>query len=651
MANLLAILLSLAVMLTGATAPVAEPVSRTLVLSNLSVRHNDEEVELTPYVSLGVQADDGKALLDFFVGNGDEAYLPIQVAIDEDGVLLHTDREDTNVRISAAELEEMMGDVEVDEASEQALTLIGDYMTAYGELFTLMQDKDAMETIQRKAQDIYDEMVDRGEGVSGSAEYDGETFDVVTYEYTLTAAQLGALADAVYTVDERLQDYAQAYFKLLQSMPEDSGLNGYDSFESLLSGFADITMDITESISGEELNITDAIMHITVPRMEAPVEFVIHSVQRGDEKTGELSTNIDVDGTLVSVYMEAVQTGLDMQMTLSLTMNPAAASEETDAALLEEEYAQEIGEDIGDEVDAEYEDDDAEYEDAEALMIDGEGDGEDAVYFTLDFDRVYDEVADSAYDSLGFTLDLAAQDIHVAFSIEGSDDECHLNGEMAVGEDTYGYELDALVSDEPIEDKTDTDKAVSLGELDFIPVLTSLSGDVQKLYNDESVQKLVEQGRAAMEAAASAQSEAYEVMIDDDDDSEDDAADYDDYAMPEPFGTPVFNWLPEGFEVQEISVDSDYPQAECTLINPETDASIYIDISAVLSFAETSDHYVLNEDGSLAPIEGVILNAESGDGYSMYNVDDGTLSISVFPHGDDVTVEDVAHLLTAITFD
>ena len=68
MINVLAMLVSLAMMLTGAVTPVAEPVSRSLVLGNLTVRVNDEEVELTPYAQVGVTTDGEKAVYDLFVG-------------------------------------------------------------------------------------------------------------------------------------------------------------------------------------------------------------------------------------------------------------------------------------------------------------------------------------------------------------------------------------------------------------------------------------------------------------------------------------------------------------------------------------------------------------------------------------------------------
>ena len=65
MTNLLAILVSLAMMLTGASAPMAEPASRTILVSDLTVQHNDEVVTLTPFASLGVMTDGSKALFDF----------------------------------------------------------------------------------------------------------------------------------------------------------------------------------------------------------------------------------------------------------------------------------------------------------------------------------------------------------------------------------------------------------------------------------------------------------------------------------------------------------------------------------------------------------------------------------------------------------
>ena len=160
-----------------------------------------------------------------------------------------------------------------------------------------------------------------------------------------------------------------------------------------------------------------------------------------------------------------------------------------------------------------------------------------------------------------------------------------------------------------------------------------------KLYSDESVQKLIAMAQAAFETVS--------------EDVEDIGADVEVIPAPEAanavIGEPRFGWLPEGYAVQETNVDEEYQDANCTLVNESNGQSVFIDISASYG-ASGINHYILNPDGSYQPLEGSVLNEEVGDGYSMYNMDDGKTVVSVFPSGNDLTIDDIAHMLSAMTF-
>ena len=115
------------------------------------------------------------------------------------------------------------------------------------------------------------------------------------------------------------------------------------------------------------------------------------------------------------------------------------------------------------------------------------------------------------------------------------------------------------------------------------------------------------------------------------------------------FANPRFNWLPEGYAVDEINVNAEYQDVSCSIVNEATGENIFIDISNSFNDS-TVNHYMINDDGSYAQIEGAILNQEINEDYSFYSMDDGALNISVFPSGQDITYEDVIHILSALTF-
>ena len=665
MTNLLAILVSLAMMLTGASAPLAEPVSRTMQVSNLTVRHNDDEVALSPYASMGVMTDGAEAVFDFFIGRGDDTYLPFQVEVSEGGIVLFNDNSNVTLKLDAKTLEGLMGNVEMDEESEAMFAVMSEYFSAYGELVSLMLKPEEVQAIQDKADEIYNTTVDRGEGQPGTVEYNDEIVDVTVYEYDMSAGQLGALTDAIYACDDRLAKFSAAYFKLLKAMPDDSGLNDADSFETLLDKFGNMNLHITESIAESGLNISDMILHITVPGMDAPLEFVIHSVRNGVEKTAEVTGDVNIGELTVSLYLESVMSGRDMQMDMTFIGNPAGAPQEVVEEEIDMEAEAEATEAVEEADEAEEEPDEAEEtEEDDVEDVGGEGDAEDTFYFTFDFDSSYDEESQSTAQSMGYALDITEQDIHADFGVDGtlSDDGeggYQVSGGLDIAAESYGFDFDVTLDNAPIEERIDEADAVALDGFDPTSLLASLSADALNLYADDSVQKLVNMVTAAMENAAGSVTattvEDVEQPVaepDDDDDVEiiEDIEGVEPVEMPEmTFGNPQFNWLPEGYKVDNLNVDEEYLDVNCSLVNEETGDSIFVDITNSYS-GGSINHYVLNEDGSLVPVEGSLLNEEIGDGYSMYSMDNGTVNISIFPNGDNMTAEDIAHILSELTF-
>ncbi len=651
MTNLLAILISLAMLLTGATAPVAAPVSRTLQLSNLTVRHNDEEVKLTPYASLGVMTDGAKAVADFYIGSGDDVCLPFQASADENGILVFNDNSGATLKIDGAQIDAMLDGMDLDEEGAAVFALMGDYIRAYGDILRLMGDPEAMQAIQEEGEAIYDRTIDRGEGTPGTLAYNDEIVDVTCYEYDVTAAQIGALTDAVYASDDVLANYASVYFRLLDAMPEDSGLRGMDSFSALMEKFAEVSMHVNESISEDGLNVSDVIVRIAMPEVDAPLEFVVHSEKNGAERASVMTGGFNVDDTAVEMYMESSQTADDLQINLSVSANPTGAPEaepvpETDAAPVAD-AAPEAEEPVADAAPVADADDETDADDD--AVSDGEGDSEDAFYFTVDYDRSCDAATRAVTQSLSYSMDVAEARLHADFSVDGTqtdgDGEYQVSGEMSVGNDSYGFELTAALNDDLIEARIDADKAVALDEFDPTALLSGVSADAMKLYGDESVQKLIAMAQAAFETVSEEVDEAEEDAGEAGDDAEAPAEN----AGGTVIGAPTFGWLPEGYEVQETNVDEDYQDANCTLVNAASGESVFIDISA--SYGTSGiNHYILSPDGSYKPLEGSVLNEEVGDGYSMYNMDDGKTVISVFPSGNDLTLDDIAHMLSTMTF-
>ena len=606
MTNLLSILVSLAMLVTGvsATALPDEAVGRVVTLGNLEARYDEEEAAATPYASMAVSTDGKTAVYDFYIGNDDDTLLPFRAVVSADQLLVRCDAARQTLRLTAEDLEALMAqsgmtsEADDDEVTAQLMDVyMNDYLPAYADLVNIMRDHDEMMALQARARTIYDELIDRGEPTPGEVELEGETYAVNSYEYTLDGAQMGALADAVYASDARFSAFLAAYFKLIALAPEETGLSGMQNFETLLAG-QDITFAVSESIGEGNLDVMDGVLTLSAPEMETPFEFNIHSTELGDSRFGSMDLDQTLDSDSVQLYLESSAEGRDMRVSMNVTVNPI---EEDDGA------------------------------------AEGEGDAEDVFYGTLDFDRVWDEDAGLYGDTLSMTVDIAPTDTHVICNVSGQTDEQGL-GDLKVdfsdtqGDHTAEVSFDVVVTDEVVEADIDETEAVALADLDMTALMTSVGADAMRLYGDRSVRDFFELLSKAFTEEAPA--------------NDGPAVTGDPDSLP--FGNPSFEWLPEGYRVESIDVETEYETVTCELVNGTTGSTVTVDIGPSEDQDRVS-YYTIKDDGFKA-VDGHVMRAVEEDGYRLYTLDDGETSVTVSPDDDSFTDIDALNLLIGLKF-
>lgn len=266
--NLIAILVSLAMMLTGAggaaqpeTLPVAET-ARTLTLSNVNVTWNGETVRLGPQAHIGVSTDGVKAVYDFGVDLEDKTLMPVQVTVDESGITALSGNSGVAVAVTEKALTELarlleeqmgasLGEAEGDNAQIMRF-ITEEYMPAYVNMLRVAMDPAQKSEINKVSQAVFDRMIDRGPGTPSTLAVDGEEYAVTAYSYTIDAAQLAALTDAMYGEVPVVKDYYDALFKMYAMMPEESGLRDITSFADLFERFnLQMRMDVEEQRSDD----------------------------------------------------------------------------------------------------------------------------------------------------------------------------------------------------------------------------------------------------------------------------------------------------------------------------------------------------------------------------------------------------------------
>ena len=667
MFNLLAILLSFAMMLTGATAPAdgaADFTARTLTLSNFSMLYNDQEVVLNPSVSFGVMTDGAQSVFDFSINSGGERVLPFQMVADDSGIVVLNDTSDTSLRVTAEEIDTLINSQLEDalrfddEESEKVFHLLfDDLLPAYGKLIALARDPAQSKALQAEAERIYDEMVDRGEGVVSEMEYDGEMVGMTTYNYSLTGIDLGRIADAMFARNEVLSDFYAAYFKMFGMFGEESGLADVDSFEALY-GKIEMMMDVTESVTETRFTYEDIVIRLIAPGTDEPLEIIVNSVKQEGSQSAEASFEVTDGDVTFEFYMESNQEGENLNGMVIISGNDEVEADKTDADDAED-YGDPDEDEVEDEPSGEPSDVDyGENEDVSMLLasesMEADTPEEDDFYFTVDF---YNEKNEDS-NGYGMSWSLSVPDeISLSFDTEGlgypdgsSDNRFGMYVES--DGDTVDISFDAHIGTEPFEIRADAGDACSLQELNTMALLTGLQSDLTKLTAEESVTRLV-----AMLGGGDDADGAGDGPVDDptfeegsdaptgEDASGRSAEPYDDGQLS--FGMPQFGWLPEGYRIGSIDVDTQYNSVNYEIENESGD-SIYAYFNTSYISGELAN-YVLDEDGGTA-VDGRLVTVER-DGISRrFSTDDGSVAISLYSYGDELTDEEILRMIAGIQF-
>lgn len=645
--NFLAILISFAMMLTGAGADgQSAEASRTLVLHNISVTYNDETVTLEPSLRLGAYTDGEKAVFDIGLPMGDETLFPFQLGVDKDGVTLLHEGSDVAVRVSeqalnalseqaAAAMKSMTQQMQSQlegENGEVLSVLTNDFLPAYAGLMEMVKDADTMEQFQQTARQVLDEVVDRGEGRDVSMMIEGENYDLTGYNYTIEGVQLGELADKLYASNEKLSAFSGALFKLYGVLPEESGLNDVKSFKDLFEKFGiDMRMDMDETVSEDgEVEIVDAVMTVDLNGMVSRLVAT---------KDGEPENVPEIEPIVMNIHssrMNGVNEGvINMEYNFgpgTMTMDMTIAGDDMTNIQLSMDMAV--------------------YQDDAQLM-----DMTIAVNQTEDrYDLFYD------VDSMDKGFVLSARGARQG---DGkSTNSVDLSIDM--GDEEFDISFEADVTDEPFEDKVNGHEAYVIEELsqegiqalqqdqtfaaNIMQVAGAVSADFQKLTADEDVQQA-----AGMFALLGMQSMATPVEdYDYSDDSFGEDEDVYEYEEPEddgvlPFEQPEFTWLPEGWEIVETNVDTAYDMVEVQIADKSYDNYAY----AVFNVDYDTDqvNYLVNEDGSFAPVEGrEVTVTDYGDGSVYVSMRDSGVYTYLSLGGQKLDMDTVSKIVSGIKF-
>ena len=662
--SLIAMLLSLAMMLTGAGGEgMPAQSARTMTLRNVAITYNGETLRLTPEAHIGVMSDGESAVFDFGVDADGQTLLPIQIGLGEKGLTALFEESDVAVNVTKEALDsltEQLGQglsaMTTNVENPELLTfLTEEFMPAYTGMLTALSDKEFQETIKAKSEELLDSVVDRGEGTPDVAVIDDVSYDVLTYHYTIDGAQAGQLADALYASTPELSAYADAMFKLYSMMPEESGLNDVKSFSDVMTKFGvDITMEMDEQRSEDgQVQVTDAVLTMDMSNLNAMIasQIAAQAVEEpvpveDAEATDAEATDAEAADAEVAPEPEPTPEPIELEPMVwnihSLTVG------ETTGVSMNFEYevqgnAMEMNMDMAQDAT------NTSMEMTGSLSQDGEKVGR--LYMSTS-----EAVNEEGGHSYGFSANIVSKDtiqLDVSFYGDVVADGTSYNTFVMDGRNpdaSFGLSFEIDVSAEPFEDKANAaEPALTIDDLSdeamsalfqdqnttalLMKVGGSLGMDSSKLTQEKSIQNLgtlLSGERLPIEVEEEPTID-YDYTYDIDSGEGDFVIDglgdgEGDYEMAEDdgelgFEVPELSWLPQGWSVANVETDTAYDWAGISVVDDTGAEVLYATFFQDMD-GETTN-YVVSDNGAV----------QSGRAMTVSDYGEGGMAVTVRENG------------------
>lgn len=609
--NLLSILLSLAMMLTGATGLEADaPMASSLTIRDIYLDYNDTNLTLEPSLTAGVMTDNGTAVFDLSMACGEESLFPMQLVVTEDAATLVVEKTGKAFTMDADTLNALVSEaldldrLTMDAETTEAFNLLADS-------FKLSLAEPSFEVNDEALNAQITEMLEPVETSTGTAYYNDTEYEVTNNRYIIDNDQMFEIMDLVYASSEEFSAYYSQIVDLYNEALTMDVAEGEEPIkaESLKDIYAQMgmtmSMDLVESTSADGL-FSQTTGSVTVSSTDLP-EPVVVSID-AYEVDGIVDTLVECDYIVedMALYMGAVvyQDETDEYFEAILELMPVESESST-----EEDYS-------------------------------------DAVSFYVTGGSTPGAEGSTEY---GFNMEINADGGAFAFVIDGIENEdgtstTDIGFDFADDTDTiaFGLTLDysnavfanAAEGLEPIVVNPETFESI---EAEFEPVAESLMVDLQTLIENESVTDMI----AAFTAINSMDYATAEVTTVEVAENE---------ANTElTFNEPTFAYLPEGMAIEDTQVDVEYNSVSCTIADANYDNVIYVYVYGDL-YSSGTTNYALGADGSLTAVEDRVVSVQIDEDAVYAEMQDGDVIVSLSCFGEEIDAESIGKLLSGMAY-
>ena len=628
---LLALILSMIIALsgTGAVAPIPETATQTTI-RDITVTLDDDiyHIEAQPYFTQAIGTE--LAAGTFGVQLGNEALLPMQAAIDQNGIRLSVGDSGKVYTLTNETLAESM------DIDPEDLQVIEDMISAIGELASY----DMAEALQtnRTAYAVLKQVLTAGES-TGTVQLSGEAIDLEAYSGTLDAQTLAALLDALMNGENQLM---ANYTKQLLEIGNRASNTEYASWSEVLEaeGSDDdlpmITLTYETAESGDDTY--DCITLHTegddeTQAIEAAFEYTLESgdyhcsiemLTGDDEDQFSLSGTVDIENALT----DAPSTEFDF----TYGINSSWGYTDTDSPEDSYGYSNNIEMTLFGDARTENGLDSL---NADLTVETASEHRSGADLETIDYS--YDEYANFNLIVSEAVAENEGVDTTVALAVDMDGDTLGLS--FIANQVDILFDVDALFAggEEVILTNDENDTGSAQMEADFMA-----------LANDASTLMTQDTGLANLISAFTGS------MYSDDDDY--DASDWGegyeyltaDEVLARFAGTKYTIDAPEGYEVDEDSTYITTDNSNAAIGYQSVDGSDYITLYLYYSPDDTSEYAVLNDDGTSALIDNTVVTLKGWEDGTYYGADLHKDDVDITLYFNSMTLEEVQSLLSTL---
>ena len=629
--SLLAVILSVIIALSGAGAvsPIPETATQTTI-RDITVTLNDEtyHIEAQPYFTQAIGTE--LAAGTFGVQLGNEALLPMQAAIDPNGIRLSVGDSGKVYTLTNETLAESM------DIDPEDLQVIEDMISSIGELASY----DTAEALQtnRAAYAALKQVLPAGES-TGSVQLSGEVVDLETYSGTLDGQTLAAMLDALMNGEN--QPLAN-YMKQLLAVGNRVSNTEYASWSEALEAegmdedLSYITLTYETAESGDDTY--DCItLHSEgddeAQAIEAALEYTLESgdyhcsiemLTGDDEDQFSLSGTVDIENALT----DAPSTEFDF----TYGINSSWGYTDTDSP--EDSYG---------------------YSNNKEMTLFGNArteNGLDSLNADLTVETSMERLSGADLETIDYSYDEYAN-FNLIVSEAAAENE-GIDTTVALAVDMDGDTLGLSFIANRVDILFDADALFAGGEE---VILTNdendtgsaqMEADFMALANDASTLMTQDTGLADLISALTGS------MYSDDDDYDDSdwGEGYEyltaDEVLARFAGTKYTIDAPEGYEVDEDSTYITTDNSNAAIGYQSADGSDYITLYLYYSPDDTNEYAVLNDDGTSALIDNTVVTLKGWEDGTYYGADLHKDDVDITLYFNSMTLEEVQSLLSTL---